>query len=211
MSQNELSKRLTARGLPFYQATVQRVESGERAVRLDEAFVISEVLDASLDTMIASYTGPMEDAYLAIARARRRSDLVLADVSDWFAELMDEFDQLALAFVEQLAADSHKATPAVVWMAAWIIKFGRIIEAWLDLELYSGALNAKSPDWMQDLPKTVVQSWDDVKWVCEEGSDIWMALPETERPQYLSDLRTDELQAWIRDRTNGEHSEASER
>lgn len=52
MSQTELGKRLADRGLPFHQQTIQRIESGDRPVRLNEAMIISEVLGVDLDQLV---------------------------------------------------------------------------------------------------------------------------------------------------------------
>lgn len=52
MSQTALADRLRARGLTFHQQTVAKIESGERPVRLDEAYLIAEELGASVDRMV---------------------------------------------------------------------------------------------------------------------------------------------------------------
>ena len=44
MSQTELARQLSGRGLPFHQQTVQRIEKGERPLRLNEAHAIAEIL-----------------------------------------------------------------------------------------------------------------------------------------------------------------------
>lgn len=45
MSQSGLAKALAARGLPFHQPTIQRIENGERPIRLNEAVHIVQVLE----------------------------------------------------------------------------------------------------------------------------------------------------------------------
>lgn len=44
MSQTALAKKVAAKGLPFHQPTIQRIEAGERPVRLNEAVAIAQVL-----------------------------------------------------------------------------------------------------------------------------------------------------------------------
>jgi len=56
MSQTELARQLQERGLPFHQQTVQRIESGQRPVRLNEAFTIAEVLGSNLGDMARTIT-----------------------------------------------------------------------------------------------------------------------------------------------------------
>lgn len=52
ISQTELAKRLAAKGLPFHQQTIQRIEAGDRPVRLNEAMIISALFNIDLDEMI---------------------------------------------------------------------------------------------------------------------------------------------------------------
>lgn len=51
MSQTDLARELKAFGLPFHQQTVQRIEAGERPVRLNEAHLIAFALGTTLDAM----------------------------------------------------------------------------------------------------------------------------------------------------------------
>lgn len=52
MSQTELAKRARGRGLQFHQPTVQRIENGERPLRLTEATVICELFECSLGDLL---------------------------------------------------------------------------------------------------------------------------------------------------------------
>ena len=51
MSQGRLAEEMTARGWPWRQQTVTRVETGRRTVRLGEARAVAEVLETSLDML----------------------------------------------------------------------------------------------------------------------------------------------------------------
>lgn len=56
MTQTDLARVLRERyGLPFHQATIQRIEAGERPVRLNEAHLIAHAFQTDLDTMTSGY------------------------------------------------------------------------------------------------------------------------------------------------------------
>lgn len=54
MSQNELARRATDRGLSVQQPTVHRIEAGVRPVRLNEAVVLAEVLGFDLSEVLGA-------------------------------------------------------------------------------------------------------------------------------------------------------------
>ncbi len=54
MSQSELARVLRDAGHPFHQQTVQRVEIGDRPVRLQEAFAIADALGSTPEQMVRS-------------------------------------------------------------------------------------------------------------------------------------------------------------
>jgi Helix-turn-helix len=60
MSQTELARQLQERGLPFHQQTVQRVEKGERPLRLNEAYAIAEILGTDPFEMTRTLTNDEE-------------------------------------------------------------------------------------------------------------------------------------------------------
>jgi FtsZ-interacting cell division protein YlmF len=51
VSQGRLAEEMTARGWPWRQQTVTRVETGRRMVRLGEAKAVAEILETSLDML----------------------------------------------------------------------------------------------------------------------------------------------------------------
>lgn len=55
-SQAELAKQVSDEGLPFHQPTIQRIETGARPIRLNEAMVLARVLETSLEEMAAPDT-----------------------------------------------------------------------------------------------------------------------------------------------------------
>lgn len=67
-TQTDLARAMKERGFPFHQQTVQRIEDGERAIKLDEAFALAEILGRSVDEMRRSTrTGRAVSAYNAMA------------------------------------------------------------------------------------------------------------------------------------------------
>lgn len=65
MTQYELAKRVTERGLAFYQVTVQRIEAQERPVRLNEAVVIADVLAMDLGKVLLTRSSEVQAARMA--------------------------------------------------------------------------------------------------------------------------------------------------
>ncbi len=62
MTQTDLARELKRLyDLPFHQQTIQRIETGERPVRLDESHCIAETLGLSLAVMTADTGGTAED------------------------------------------------------------------------------------------------------------------------------------------------------
>jgi len=55
MTQTDLARVLREEyGLPFHQATIQRIEAGERPIRLNEAHLIAHAFKTDLETMTAA-------------------------------------------------------------------------------------------------------------------------------------------------------------
>jgi len=90
MSQTELARRIASYGLPFHQPTVQRVESGERPIRLNEAIVLCDILALELPEALQPET--VERATQALLNflrtARRDWEYILGNLGD----LRDQVD-----------------------------------------------------------------------------------------------------------------------
>jgi len=66
MTQTDLARVLKNKhGLPFHQQTIQRIETGERPIRLNEANLIAQILNLELSEMIAD-VGTSKAARLAL-------------------------------------------------------------------------------------------------------------------------------------------------
>jgi transcriptional regulator with XRE-family HTH domain len=61
MSQTELARQLNDRGLSFHQQTVQRIEKGERPLRLNEAHAIAEILGSDPVDMARTVTSDEQE------------------------------------------------------------------------------------------------------------------------------------------------------
>jgi len=84
MSQTELGKRIAAKGLPFHQQTVQRIENGSRPVRLNEAVVIAEVLYLEFPDVMMPKTAERatETFEMELRSARREWESIGAYTAD---------------------------------------------------------------------------------------------------------------------------------
>ena len=51
MSQGELARQMSARGFPFYQQTVRRIEGSQRKVSVGEAKALAEILGTTIDQL----------------------------------------------------------------------------------------------------------------------------------------------------------------
>lgn len=52
VSQNALAKAMQANGFMFHQQTVQRIEAGQRPLRVDELIALSDILGVSVDALL---------------------------------------------------------------------------------------------------------------------------------------------------------------
>jgi transcriptional regulator with XRE-family HTH domain len=94
MTQTDLARTLkTDFGLPFHQQTIQRIESGERPVRLNEANLIAQTLHADLFTMMSDVGSPEVvrlNLELAGARLAERG----LEIAAYLGERMEVIDRL---------------------------------------------------------------------------------------------------------------------
>ena len=70
MSQTELARQLSDRGLQFHQQTVQRIEKGERPLRLNEALEIAEILGSDPADMTRPMTSDEQELQHAIGEVQ---------------------------------------------------------------------------------------------------------------------------------------------
>lgn len=111
MTQTDLSARMRERGFAFHQQTVQRIENGDRPVRLGEAHAIAELLLSSIEEM------SIGRGYESLARSTRE----LSDMSQAIERLVDDYETeraYLAVLVDQVAADPESRvdlTSAEAW------------------------------------------------------------------------------------------------
>lgn len=90
-------------GLPFHQQTIQRIESGERPIRLNEANLIAETLHADLFTMMSD-VGTAESVRLNLELVGERLSERGREIAAYLGERM--------ALIEGLYEDLQSAWEA---------------------------------------------------------------------------------------------------
>lgn len=116
ISPGELAKRMSSQGFSsFYRQTIQRIEDGERAIRLDEAFGVAEILgktllemtDSRLETDLLDALSVAEvetaGAVRVAAGQRLSSQAILAETADLLAENDHMPDDLTVRVRESLS------------------------------------------------------------------------------------------------------------
>ena len=141
LTQTDLAKILKSRfGLPFHQPTIQRIEVGERPVRLNEAHLIARILDVDLETMTDRKTPSEREISYSV-------DRLFNEISDGTRDLksliriLDEWVSMISAAINrrQLAKDpADEIDYVTLWAIAWIIKTSEIL---------SDLLNAQQKSW----------------------------------------------------------------
>jgi transcriptional regulator with XRE-family HTH domain len=106
MTQTDLARVLRDRhGLRFHQQIVARIEAWERPVRLDEAYLIAQVLETNLSGMTA-VTGSTDSLRMALQLAQRRLDVAatglvvfLDNGAEELTPLADELENAWAAYI----------------------------------------------------------------------------------------------------------------
>lgn len=202
MSQSELARQLKQRGLSYHQQTVQRVEGGDRPIRLDEAFQIASVLGSRVDLMIASPNTSATDLIFSVARVRQETEAAEGYLAVAFDDWFQAYNELLLVFDELLTNAGGKPTREVRWGAAWALKAKWMLDAYVDMGTYANGLTSTRPDW-RDLPQPIVGSLPE--WVEDETADIWADVPKEEHPVFLADLDPLDLNAYLQGVGDGQH------
>lgn len=122
LTQTDLARLVKGYGLPFHQQTVARIELGTRPVRLDEAFVIAQALDARLETMVSTEAPDVRSLRSAVDRMRREaSNADTSIVETVLHEYFERFQELGFEAARFVSATDPTSTGAR-WAAAWIVK-----------------------------------------------------------------------------------------
>jgi len=87
MSQEEFARAMTRRGIKWYQATVYKVENGERQIQLGEAAAAAQILNVPLQQMINADT----ETAVQLQRLRLKA-WRLVDARLKFVDAVDDYD-----------------------------------------------------------------------------------------------------------------------
>lgn len=121
LNQTDLARQLASWGLPFHQQTVQRIENGQRPVRLNEAKLIARELEVSLDTMMSTATASGQAMMRAVDAARRGAGKFADVVNEELEDLANSAAQLTLLVGELFEHRGEDSTgdPALDYGLAW--------------------------------------------------------------------------------------------
>lgn len=102
MSQADLAEKVSEAGIKFYPQTIQKIESGARTIRLDEAFAIADALGVAtsdlfrpseeqlIDNEVITYWRERDGAIQALQRALTAQETLAIRVDLWGVEADDE-------------------------------------------------------------------------------------------------------------------------
>lgn len=119
LSQAELAERVAKLGGNLYQQTIAKIESGQRAVRLQEADLIAQALRSSVSEMLSTAIGDdesdpdsdpetmdIEDLLTRVIAAQRRREGLAHELQDARRAEREAREELAVA---QARADAYLA------------------------------------------------------------------------------------------------------
>lgn len=197
ISQSEMARKLKSRGLPFHQQTVQRLESGERPVRLDEAFLIAAELGLTIETMTGGEPAGLTEARYVIERLMQRSDGVAGAISESLGDWELEFDLLAFTFEEFRKThdlNDSRAMGQISWLAAWVQKgvwaYDSVWEALVRLK----GLSREYSEY-EDLDRISNAYASAMALELDESADFWQKFDESDLPSFKADQSPIELMA----------------
>lgn len=190
MTQTDLARAMKSRGHGFHQQTIQRIETGERPVRIEEAFDLAEILDSTVQSMSERIGHGLADLVYSVDRLGRESRSVQESMQELIGDWIETFEGVGAAFL-----DMHEAGSAgVPTAAAWVIKALRVFDAAADLDQALAGLDTDlQTDWHEYDSMGAHLVGEDLRWVENPRADAWRALPEEERPEFLADLNAAEL------------------
>lgn len=203
LSQTELARLVKGRGLAFHQQTVQKIEAGERTVRLDEAFVIAELLDVSLETMTTASLEPDDrDARTSVDRLRRQSAVVLEYLHEVHAEWAEVFEEVIYILERLLKEHGKDPRPIELWLTGWALKAeevdAQVRRASLALAALAGGRNEPI-----DPSPAITELMEFVN-----RRDYYVFAPEGMTPDALKSMPVADLDRVLKEASDGEHPEA---
>jgi len=141
MTQTDVARELRILGLAFHQQTIQRIETGERPVRLNEANLIAKVLGVTVDAMTTGGSPPTQAIRYAVDRLRMGASTTAEQLGEVTEEVVEDLSALLVAIGDRGA---DLADPFVIWGTTWALAaydaIVKIIDARSSLAAISGAV-----------------------------------------------------------------------
>lgn len=164
MNQTDLARRMADRGFAFHQQTVQRIEQGLRPVRLNEAMVLANILELSLDSMTTPMQADERDIVWEVERARRECSEIAENASVSRAELADKVGTLALYVHDRLNTYSGEDDPLLKFAFDWLVTFDDIDTHLRNVEYFAlcAAEGKEIIDFAENSLSVDVSTWEDV-------------------------------------------------
>lgn len=134
--------------MPFHQQTIQRIETGERPPRLDEAHLIARVLDVDLSTMTSTAAPSDLQLRYVVDAVRMGADVGAEEMVDVISSWVESVELLMVDLSARLPDNSTELDPATRWGMAWALKsheaYEQLLSAWSVLNEMS---KTPSPEW----------------------------------------------------------------
>ena len=208
-TQTDLANQVKNFGLPFHQQTIQRIEKGERPVRLDEAYAIAQCLESDLASMTAPGSLDTRSLIYAVSFLGRRSENISVEIANWDSDLEDAVEQLAFELQERLSRHDGVGDFLASCAAAWLLKGLRALEA--KRELFECLLEVGLESNFASAGDMVVQSQvvTAFSWIENPDHETWRNLHRKDRPIFLDALPPKKLMERMRAYADAEPDEAS--
>lgn len=188
VNQTELARRMKASGYSFHQQTIQRVEAGERPIRLDEAYAIAEILDTTVESMTRALRADVSETVYAVERFRRESSRLYDDIAEVTGDWQEAFDEVFAEFARSVPQTGERVDDWSALLAAWTLKGLWAFESINELLTFLNGISNEEGvgDWHEPvLTRDVPEA---LGWLQDETAEPWVSMPEADRPLYLADL-----------------------
>lgn len=146
-----LAREVTARGVKMHQPTVQRIEDGNRPVRLFEAEVIADTFNVPLSAMLRADGATESPLARAIADAAAQLADAQASVQGAEASMAQARERIAIVLKAQsalLALDGYQSNQDRALLAdglsicGYLVRFDRIAPVLRDAGLHDDVLSS---------------------------------------------------------------------
>lgn len=107
LKQTDLARALRRAGLPFHQQTIQRIENGDRPVRLNEAYLIAQELDVELEQMTSSFYSGLGELQWEMKRLLDNSTEITYSLTEKLVDLLSGVGPLLVTIESYLEGSEH--------------------------------------------------------------------------------------------------------